>query len=731
MKRNVMFRFLGIITLVIIIWFVFTACESGTDSGTDNKCSSHKWSGDVITMPTCTEGGFTTQTCINCHATQIINQTSPQHKWNAWNVITAPNCTATGLGTRNCSICSSLDPNGVIPALEHDWEWMTTLDPTCTVAGSETRTCSRNSAHKETRSINALRHDWSGSWSTNGNVYTTCRRNACTEALDKYEMAAIPNGNLIWGSAVIILSAFNMGKYEVWQELYYAVMGTNPSSFSSNPASGEIQNKRPVEQVTWYDAVEFCNKLSEKEGLTPVYTITGRTPSTGYPITRATVTPNWEANGYRLPTEAQWEYACRAGTTTNWNFGNGGFGIYVWFDLNSSSKTHQVGLQLANAYGLYDMHGNVWEWCWDWYGTLPATNQNNYTGAVSGTNRVARGGGWISSSVSTHSAYRSGINPYNRNSDIGFRVVRPVDDNTPSHTHTYSTTYSSNATQHWQECTGAGCDAKIGTANHAPANGICTTCRYVNMEMVSISAGTFQMGTDLGTFQGTSVYDAERPVRQVTLSAFKMGKYEVTQEQYQAVMGTNPSKFTSNPADGEIQNKRPVEQVTWYDAVEFCNKLSTKEGLMPVYTITSATVTPNWEANGYRLPTEAQWEYACRAGTMTNWYFGSTESQLVNYAWYTSNSNSRTHQVGLKQANSWGLYDMHGNVYEWCWDRYSSSYYGESGNTNNPMGPASGTYRVLRGGGWYYSAEGTRSANRNFSNSVIRLDNIGFRVVRP
>jgi len=489
---------LGIIAVVAIIGFVFIACDEecshawggdvvtsptctagGYTTQTCSKCfesqiinpkptiaTGHNWGNNAVTSPTCTEGGYTTQTCSNCLTTQKINQTaalqhalsdavaSPTctaggyttqicskcsltqkinltaatgHNWNAWNVITAPNCTATGIGTRNCSICSSLDPNGVIPALGHDWEWIATLNPTCTDAGSETRTCSRNSAHTETRNINALRHDWSGSWSTNGNVYTTCRRNACTEALDKYEMAAIPNGNLIWGSAVMILSAFNMGKYEVRQELYYAVMGTNPSSFSSNPASGEIQNKRPVELVTWYDAVEFCNKLSEKEGLTPVYTITGRKPSTGYPITSATVTPNWESNGYRLPTEAQWEYACRAGTTTAWYFGDTESQLvnYAWYSSNSGSKTHQVGLKLANAWGLHDMHGNVWEWCWDWYGTLPATNQNNYTGAVSGTYRVIRGGGWSNSAGFTRSAYGSLDDPDYRINYIGFRVVRP------------------------------------------------------------------------------------------------------------------------------------------------------------------------------------------------------------------------------------------------------------------------------------------------------------------
>ena len=296
-----------------------------------------------------------------------------------------------------------------------------------------------------------------------------------------------------------------------------------------------------------------------------------------------------------------------------------------------------------------------------------------------------------------------------------------------THTHTYSTTWSSNAMQHWKKCTGAGCDAKTETANHAPANDLCTTCGYDNtpifpMQMVSIPAGTLTWGSAT-----------------ITLSAFKMGKYEVTQEQYEAVMGTNPSWFSSNPTVGEIQGKRPVEKVTWFDAIEFCNKLSTKEGLTPVYTITgrtpvtgypitAATVTANWKNNGYRLPTEAQWEYACRAGSTTNWYFGDNESDIDYYAWYWDNSNEMTHQVGKKTANAWGLYDMHGNVMEWCWDWYRDY---PTINQANYTGAVSGNYRVYRGGCWGYSASYASSAYRNGNHAgFVNESTYGFRVVR-
>jgi formylglycine-generating enzyme required for sulfatase activity len=224
----------------------------------------------------------------------------------------------------------------------------------------------------------------------------------------------------------VALTGFYMGKYPVTQAQYQAVTGTNPSDFRISVSPETSTANRPVETVTWYDAVEFCNKLSEREGLTPVYTISGRAPVIGYPITSAVVTANWSTNGYRLPTEAQWEYACRAGTTTAYNTGDTIIDNTGWYDSNSDSRTHSVGEKAVNAWGLYDMHGNVYEWCWDWYGTYANEAQTDPVGAVSGNNRVIRGGSWYTIDRMLRSAYRNYYNPSNLYDSVGFRLVRPA-----------------------------------------------------------------------------------------------------------------------------------------------------------------------------------------------------------------------------------------------------------------------------------------------------------------
>ena len=263
----------------------------------------------------------------------------------------------------------------------------------------------------------------------------------------------VEGGSCNLRGTVVTLSSFWISKYEVTQEEFESVMTgnqngiePNPSSFTSNPAAGEVQKRRPVECVSWYDAIVYCNLLSIKEGLTPCYTIKdstdpaawGTSPTSGSAEDYAdweSVTCNFSADGYRLPTEAEWEYAARGGQTgitdgswDNTYSGSGTIDEVAWYGDNSDMKTHEVGKKQANALGLYDMSGNVWEWCWDWYdnNSYPSGTEDP-AGPVTGSHRVARGGSWgLSASVCTVS-YR-GINyliPYGRDYySGGFRLVR-------------------------------------------------------------------------------------------------------------------------------------------------------------------------------------------------------------------------------------------------------------------------------------------------------------------
>src|SRR5574344_162783 len=205
------------------------------------------------------------------------------------------------------------------------------------------------------------------------------------------------------------------------------------------------------------------------------------------------------------------------------------------------------------------------------------------------------------------------------------------------------------------------------------------------MNRVCVEGGTFRMGADDG-----DAYDDEKPVHSVSLSDYYICEHTVTQRLWEETMGSNPSHFKGA--------NLPVEEVSWYDCVNFCNKLSLKYGLKECYQINGTSVSLlNGGKGGFRLPTEAEWEYAACGGNKSRGFKYSGSNNLDEVAWYGSNSGSQTHAVCQKNPNELGLYDMSGNVWEWCWDWYGSY---PSSSQSNPLGPSTGSYRVFRGGSW-------------------------------
>ena len=261
----------------------------------------------------------------------------------------------------------------------------------------------------------------------------------------------------------------------------------------------------------------------------------------------------------------------------------------------------------------------------------------------------------------------------------------------------------------------ASCQDDAGPAGTGQAPYVVTTAG--GAQMVLIPGGTFEMGSAAGR-------DDERPVRTVRLDPFLMDRCEVTQAQYGCLVLGNPSHFKGPD--------RPVEQISWADAALYCNKRSLAEGLEPCYD--EATARCRFDADGYRLPTEAEWEYACRAGTRTAYFFGDDPRRLRDHAWFAANASKQTHPVGTRRPNPWGLFDVLGNVAEWCNDVYDEAAYA-AGPAENPRGPDDGERYVLRGGAWSSSPDACRSACRacdspGFQDACFSRDAIGFRCVR-
>ena len=438
---------------------------------------------------------------------------------------------------------------------------------------------------------------------------------------------------------VELTQAFHLGVFEVTEHQWALIM---EDEFKINvvevrdPETNRLIKKEerklknpkldshlPVTGISWMDAVEFCKKL-------------GQLPE-----------EKKEGRVYRLPTEAEWEYASRAGASTAYSFGDDAamLGEYAWFSANSGGKMPRpVGQKRPNSWGLYDMHGNAAEWCHDYYGAYTEGLVSNPIGpdVLLSLNRVFRGGAFESKESQCRSGWR-GQCPDQGNVSVGFRVLmgaRPL------------------------------------------AAGVDSIVNNVGQRLVKILPGPFMMGSPDADVD-------EKPQHAVTISrSFYIGDTEVTQGQWKAVMGTEPWKGQANVREG---TNYPATYVSWEDAVEYCRRLSEREGLT------------------YRLPTEAEWEYACRSGTLSKFSFGDDESDLLRYGWFVGNTSNikegYAHEVKQKLANSFNLYDMHGNVFELCEEK------------------------VIRGGSWFHIASNCRAATRYIFSPSGRQSYVGFRLL--
>ena len=308
-----------------------------------------------------------------------------------------------------------------------------------------------------------------------------------------------------------------------------------------------------------------------------------------------------------------------------------------------------------------------------------------------------------------------------------------------AHTHTFAIEWTYDGTYHWKVATCGHTEEVSGKAEHTFDGIACTECDYEIEGFALIPAGTFKMGSNDG-------YDANKPIHDVAITKdFYMGKYEVTQGEYEKYCEYVEKLPNSSYGEGD---NYPVYYVSWYDALVYCNKRSIDEGLTPCYSINRETdpkiwgavnssrnaVECDWESNGYRLPTEAEWEYAARGGdkTITTLTYSgvSSTSGVGSYAWYTANSDSKTHIVGQRRPNAFDLYDMSGNVSEWCWNWSTTEYDTTTEGGSDPIGALNGSSRVHRGGDWSSNLTTCSVQYRDSKGPSLCSYTIGFRVVR-
>lgn len=441
---------------------------------------------------------------------------------------------------------------------------------------------------------------------------------------------------------VTLSEGFWMMETEVTQQQWKAVMGNNPSKFQGDTL--------PVEHVSWDDCQIFCNKCQEL----------------GLPV--------------QIPTEAQLEYACRAGTTGTFS---GNLDDMGWNLSNADRKTHPVGMKAPNAWGLYDIHGNVWEWSQDKLAKYPEGSVTDPVELFNGSSRVVRGGSWLNDYTGCRSACRGYFSQKSRVDIVGLRCVIPGNSEFASLTTQDSDSTDKNKETEIQNNNN---DTIAGTREAIDINGVEFAFRWC-------PPGSFMMGSP----ESEEGRISDETYHQVTLTkGFWMMETEVTQKQWKAVMGSEPATHFKG-------DNLPVECVSLEACLEFCQKCSSLG--LPL-----------------QLPTESQWEYACRAGT-TEAYIGV----LDEIAWHGSNSEDKTHPVGTKKPNAWGLFDMTGNVWERCRD-LRAVYPSES--VTDPEESSNGFYRAVRGGGLFSRPSYCRAACRGDDGPGCREQGLGFRCIK-